>query len=237
LTASGSPIPRTPRPRSTPAPDFGALRAALEAAFAGTGVPSPLLDLYARFAGLLLEENRKINLTAIVEPAEVATKHFLDSWRAGTFLDLRNRRVLDLGTGGGFPGLPLAAACLEGDFVLLDSTRKKVDFLARALQDLAIPNARALWGRGEDFLRRERFDGVVVRAGGRLAPLLRLLAPVRRSFRWLGCMKGPRSEVELDEAGRAGLLRALPLEASHAYELPGDAGIRRLLVFRGGGGG
>ncbi|HKB16221.1 MAG TPA: 16S rRNA (guanine(527)-N(7))-methyltransferase RsmG [Planctomycetota bacterium] len=237
MTASGSPIPRTPRPRSTPPPDLAALRSALEAAFAGTGAGAPLLDLYARFALLLLEENRKINLTAIVEPAEVATKHFLDSWRAGTFLRLHGSRVLDLGTGGGFPGVPLAAGSPEAKFVLVDSTRKKVEFLARAMRELGLTNTRPEWGRGEDLLRRERFDGVLVRAGGRLASLLRLLAPVRRSFRWLGCMKGPRAEVELEEAGRAGLLRALPVETSHAYDLPGDAGMRRLLVFRGGAGG
>ncbi|HET6203887.1 MAG TPA: 16S rRNA (guanine(527)-N(7))-methyltransferase RsmG [Planctomycetota bacterium] len=213
------------------------MRAALDGGFAGTGASSSLLDLYARFALLLLEENRRVNLTAIREPEEVAAKHFLDSWRVQEFLDLRGKRVLDLGTGGGFPGVPLAAAVLEGEFVLVDSTRKKVDFLARALEELRLPNARAVWGRGEALLRRERFDGVLVRAGGRLAPLLRLLAPVRRSFRWLGCMKGPRVELELEEAARAGLLRAFPVEAAHSYDLPGNAGARRLVVFRGGAGG
>src|SRR5262245_981153 len=108
----------------TPVPSLDELRAALGWAFEKEDIPASALDLYARHAHLVLEGNRRMNLTAIVDPREVAAKHYLDSWRATRLLPLLGRSVLDIGTGAGFPGMPVALAEPQARVVMLDSTKK-----------------------------------------------------------------------------------------------------------------
>jgi 16S rRNA (guanine527-N7)-methyltransferase len=209
------------------------VRAALARAFAGTGASDALLDLFARHASLLLEENQRLNLTAIQEPDAVAVKHYLDVWKVLSFLDLRGRDVLDLGSGGGFPGIPLAASEPLSRFVLAEATERKAAFLERAVRELGLANAKVVPMRAEEWLRRNPVDLVLVRAGGSLSKLLRELEPVRRAFRTLVAMKGPRWKEEADEARAQGLLRLFPVEAVHEYDLPEESGRRALVVLRG----
>src|SRR6185436_18075550 len=97
-----------------------------------------------------LEGNRSMNLTAIVEPKEVAAKHYLDSWRITRLMPLVGRSLLDLGTGAGFPGVPVAVAEPNARVCMLDSTRKRIDFVQHSLRQLALKNATAVCDRAEE---------------------------------------------------------------------------------------
>ncbi len=228
-----------PRARERPpAPDVAALRAALGRTFATIPGPSDeLLDRWARHAAYVLDEGRRVNLTAITDPDEVAVKHYLDAWRLVELIDMADRDVLDIGTGGGFPGIPIALAVPSARVTLVDGTGKKVAVVERSIDALSLDNARAAWIRAEEHLRHERVHVAIARAVGRLSALLQTLEPVRRNFDLLVCMKGPRFADEIAEAEEAGLLpKVFAVDRVHEYELPAGAGARSLVVLKSVGG-
>ena len=129
------------------------------------------MDKYKVYADYLLEVNSHTNLTTITDPAEIEVKHFKDSL---TVLDYINEgdRVLDLGAGAGFPGIPLR---IEKDFdlTLIDSVNKKVNFMNEVIEKLCLTHTRAIHTRAEDFAKenRESFDVVVSRAVANMSPI------------------------------------------------------------------
>jgi len=165
-------------------------------------------DQFARLLTLLLERNQQVNLTAITEPTEVAVKHFVDSltvervWQPHT-----GDRAIDIGTGAGFPGIPVAILHPEVEVVLNDSVRKKVDFLRDAVETLGLANARAEWSRAEDLGRspacRQQFNVAFVRAVAHLAVLIEYALPLLKLGGSLIAMKGPTGEQEIAESKRA----------------------------------
>jgi 16S rRNA (guanine527-N7)-methyltransferase len=129
----------------------------------------------ARFASLLSELarwNKKINLTAVRDPEAMITAHLLDSLVAQPLL--KGQRILDVGTGAGFPGLPLAIAEPDRDFHLVDSNNKKIMFVQHAARLLDISNVTASKARTEDYAPGQRFDTVIARAVASLPRLLEL---------------------------------------------------------------
>jgi hypothetical protein len=128
----------------TPVPSLDELHAAMEWAFAGVDVEPALLGRYAEHARAVLAGNQRMNLTAIVAPKEVAAKHYLDSWRATRIVPLAGRSLLDVGTGAGFPGVPIALAEPHARVGLLDSQKKRADFVGQTIAELAIKNAFAV---------------------------------------------------------------------------------------------
>ena len=187
----------------------------------------PHLEAFSRLYALLQEASGKVNLTALRGEEEVVVKHFLDSL---TLLRLPlwqgPLRVLDLGTGAGFPGLPLKIVRPELELVLVDATRKKVAFVERAIEVLGLKGARALWGRAEVLAReaghREAYDRAVARAVAPLCVLSELLLPFLEVGGAAVAMKGPRVEEELAPlppalerlGGRLGEVLALQLPLS-----------------------
>jgi len=158
------------------------------------------VDKLWRLGSLLRERNEQVNLTSIVSPEGILTLHMLDSLSIVPDL-LDAATVLDVGTGGGFPGLPLAVACPERDFMLIDGTQKKIRFVNEAIEALGLTNAKAAALRAEN-LDEPKFDAVVVRAVGSLADVLHnaghLVAPEGR----LIAMKGRHPAEELEAVPR-----------------------------------
>ncbi|MEM6392083.1 MAG: 16S rRNA (guanine(527)-N(7))-methyltransferase RsmG [Planctomycetota bacterium] len=158
---------------------------------------------------LTLDANQRLNLTAIKDREGVASRMVLDSLTALPGLDQLNdgATVLDLGTGGGFPGLPLAIARPQLRFTLVDATGKKADHVRSTAESLGLSNTTVLQGRaetlGHDAKHREAYDAVVCRAVGPMNVLLELTLPLVSVAGQLLAMKGPKAEQELQDAGDA----------------------------------
>lgn len=156
---------------------------------------------FYNYMDLLLEWNEKINLTAITQPEEVIEKHFIDSL---TILDQINNEdnVIDVGTGAGFPGIPLAI-CSNAKFTLVDSLNKRINFLSEVKEKIYLKNVELEHGRAEDLAKdkkyREKFDVAVSRAVAPMNVLIEYLLPYVKVGGKIICMKGPKAEEELGQ--------------------------------------
>lgn len=221
-----------PELASRPVPSEEELLEALQWAFQNDEVPPGVLPNFARHAHLVLETNRHLNLTGIVEAREVAVKHYLDSWRATRLLPLMGKHVVDLGSGAGFPGMPAALGEPNCRVTLVETRRKKADFLETAINSLGLKNAKAVWGRGEDFLATQRCDVVFIRALSSVRENVRMLRKVRHSFMDLVLFKGPSWSREVRASEREAERLGFRLDTVWEHELPGGMGQRALLVYR-----
>jgi len=192
--------------------------------------------LFARYLALLLECNARVNLTAITDPHEVAAKHFVDSLAIETvWRPLPGDRAIDIGTGAGLPGIPLAIRHPEVEFTLNDSTRKKVAFLDEVRTALPLPNIYPLWARAEALGRvpdhRGRFTAVFARAVAHLGLLIEYALPLLAVGGVLIAMKGPAGEEEIEQSAPA--LQALCGKITETRPLTiAGAGERLLIVVR-----
>lgn len=164
------------------------------------------VDKLTEYARLLVEWNGKINLTAITDDEGIVTKHFLDSITALQTGYVRGR-VIDVGTGAGFPGLVLKLAKPELSLTLLDSLNKRVNFLKKVGEKLSIDGLEYVHARAEDGGRnreyREKFDTVVSRAVANLTVLSEWCLPFLKKDGYFLAMKGPLADEELSKARRA----------------------------------
>jgi 16S rRNA (guanine527-N7)-methyltransferase len=143
----------------------------------------------------LADWNTRMNLTAIKDPAEVVDKHLLDS--LAVLPHVKGLSVADIGTGAGFPGLPLAIADLDRRYTLVESTGKKVEFLRHAVAMLRLPNVEVVRGRAEALKPSQLFDSVISRALGSLADFVRVAGHLAARGGRLLAMKGRVPEDEL----------------------------------------
>lgn len=201
------------------------MKAALLEALAELGLtlPERAIDTMCQFASRLLEQNRVMNLTAITQPQEVARLHLADSLTLLTLEDLRGKQVIDIGCGGGFPGVPLKIACPEMALTLLDSTGKRMAWLAQTLAEMGIP-AQCVTARAEEEAanRREQYDAAVSRAVAHLPILCELCLPYVKVGGVFLAMKGSAAQEEVQQAGRAitvlggKLERLVPMPMGHS---------------------
>ena len=178
----------------------------------GVQLTAKQLEQFKQYETILLAWNQHTNLTAIREPAEIRQRHFLDAFSCvDPFLqltpDLEKRRLIDIGTGAGFPGLPLKIAYPELHLTLVDSVRKKTDFLNVVVRELALPKIEIHHARAEDLGRtpefREQFDWAIARSVAPLTILVELLLPLVRLGGYVLAQKGSGAEDELTEAAQA----------------------------------
>ena len=187
----------------------------------------------------LIEKNKVMNLTSITEENDVILKHFADSVALGLAIkDLREKKLktLDLGTGAGFPGIPLAIAYPEMELTLADSLNKRLLFIKEETEKLGLRNIYAVHGRAEDLARnpefREKFDLCVSRAVANLSTLAEYCIPFIHNNGFFIPYKSGNVEEEIRQSKKALKVLKGKLEEIYRYTLPEDAGERTLVLIR-----
>ena len=206
----------------------------LKQGLAALGLPTDGVPALARYGELLLEKNQVMNLTAITDPADVAALHFLDSAALLTLTDFRERSVADVGTGAGFPGLPLRIVEPTIRLTLLDAQNKRVEFLREVCGELNLPDVECVHARAEEFAadRRERYDIVTSRAVANLRLLSELCLPLVRPGGIFLAMKSVDSSAELEEALRAIQTLGGSVEKTMDYRIPGTDVLHRAILIK-----
>ena len=194
-----------------------------------SGAPSLL-----RYGELLLEKNKVMNLTAITEPQDVATLHFLDSAALLTLADLKGKSVVDVGTGAGLPGMPLKILEPSIRMTLLDSLGKRITFLQEVCDDLGLTDVQCIHARAEEFAadHRQSFDFAVSRAVANLSVLCELCLPLVKKGGVFIAMKGPDCADELNAAKRAIKLLGGEVEDVKKYLVPGTDATHSAIIIR-----
>ena len=161
------------------------------------------ISKFYEYMNLLLEWNEKINLTAITKQDEIILKHFVDCLTIQKYI-VKNKKIVDIGTGAGFPGIPLAIMNESNNFVLVDSLNKRINFLNDVKEKIKLENVEAIHSRAEEFCQnkryREKFDIAVSRAVANLSILAEYLLPAVKVGGLVICMKGSQIEEELNDA-------------------------------------
>ena len=191
----------------------------------------PIQQQLCSFGEAAVEQNKVMNLTAITEPEQVAKLHLLDSISLLTVQDLKGKKVIDVGCGAGFPGVPLKIACPQADLTLLDSLGKRMNWLETILPQLGV-EATCVTARAEEAIttRREQYDIATSRAVARLNILLELTAPYVKVGGKVLAMKGTAAQEELDEAKNA--IRRLGLKVEKVAQFPIDGTAHTVIVLK-----
>ena len=188
-------------------------------------------DRLCQFGCAVVEQNKVMNLTAITEPDQVAKLHLLDSLTVLCCADLKGKKLIDVGCGAGFPGVPLKTACPELKLTLLDSLGKRMTWLETVLPTLGV-EAECVTARAEEAVvtRRESYDFATSRAVARLNILLELTAPYVKVGGAVLAMKGSAGQEELEEAKNA--IRQLGLKLEKVRVFPMDGTEHMVIVLR-----
>ena len=197
----------------------------------GLQLPEQTAQQLCDFGNAVIEQNKVMNLTAITEPSQVARLHLLDSLSLLTLEKLEGKKVIDVGCGAGFPGVPLKIACPGMQLTLLDSLGKRMAWLEQVLPGLGV-DARCVTARAEEFVTgcREQYDFATSRAVARLNILLELTAPYVKVGGAVLAMKGTAAHEELAEAKSA--VRQLGLQVEKVEEFPVDGTAHTVIVLR-----
>ena len=207
------------------------MRRAVEQALSPKGLTKQQLEQFARFGELLVEKNKVMNLTAITEPEAVAQLHLLDSVSVLDAVDCKEKTVIDVGCGAGFPGAPMAIAEPTLQVTLLDSLQKRMNWLEEILPQLDV-EAKVVAARAEEYVAscREQFDIATSRAVARLNILTELCLPYVKVGGYFLALKGAMAAEEAEEARSAISKLGGKVEKIHEYPI-GDA-IHRIVVIK-----
>ena len=189
-------------------------------------------DDYYRF---LVEKNKVMNLTTIIEKEDVVLKHFIDSIYIMKYTDFDEKKVIDIGTGAGFPGIPLAIMNPQTSFVLLDSLNKRINFLNEVCNLCNLGNVITIHGRAEEISRkeeyREKFDFVVSRAVANMSTLLEYCTPFLKVGGQFISYKSGKVEEELSGAQNAMKILGCKLNISIDFQLPNTDMDRKFVIY------
>ena len=199
-------------------------------------IPEAEITLFQRHFELLMRHNERAGLTTISDPAEIAIKHFLDSLTGLLAREIRSgERVSDIGSGGGFPGVVLAAVKPGAEFVLIESSRRRAAFLRTVLQELGLLNAAVIVARAEEAGQRsehrEAYDLVVSRAVAPLPVLIEYCLPLARVGGQMLAYKGPEGVGEMAQSARALEILGGRFADEKQLSLPLGMGERTLLLI------
>ncbi len=197
----------------------------------GLELPENVRQRLCDFGYGVIRQNQVMNLTAITDPEKVARLHLLDSLSLLTLADLKEKTLIDVGCGAGFPGVPVKIACPEVKLTLLDSLGKRMNWLCQILPTLGV-EAECLTARAEEAVadRRESYDYATSRAVARLNILLELTAPYVKVGGAVLAMKGTAAREELAEAKNA--IGKLGLKLETIQEFPVDGTAHSVIVLR-----
>lgn len=201
----------------------------------GIALADDCLPQFRRYYELLVEWNERFNLTRITNEDEAAVKHMLDSLSALRLSGWDEWRSLaDVGSGAGFPGIPLKIVRPALEVTLIEATAKKVGFLTAVVKELGLEGVDTVHGRGEECGRRsgfrERFDVVTARAVAKLNALVEYCLPLTAVGGRFIAFKGPEGAEEAENAGRACAVLGGAMPRLDSFELPEESGRRTLVV-------
>ena len=191
------------------------------------------LKQFYNYMNLLIEWNKKVNLTAITEPDEIILKHFVDSLTISKYIS-DGTKVVDVGTGAGFPGIPLKIVRQDVDITLLDSLQKRINFLDEVINELNLEKITTIHSRVEDFGKnkkyREEFDIATSRAVANLSTLSEYLLPLVKVGGKVISMKGSLIQEELENSKNAIKILGGKIEKVDEFDLP-NSDISRNIVL------
>ena len=181
-------------------------------------------EQFDHYIGLLIEWNKKFNLTAITDPEEIIIKHFADSLSISNLFDLKQyHSVIDVGTGAGFPGIPLKICYPNLKLTLLDSLNKRIEFLNYVISELGLSDVECIHGRAEELGHNdcysEKYDLCVSRAVANLSSLSELCIPFVKVGGYFVSYKGDKAKEEYQNAENAITLLGCSLDKSYQYDL------------------
>ncbi len=193
------------------------------------------IEKFYKYMNLLIEWNKKINLTAIIEPKEIILKHFIDSIMINTYIK-EKATIIDVGTGAGFPGIPLKILRDDIEVTLLDSLNKRIIFLDEVIEELKLEKIKTIHGRAEDYANnieyREKFDIATSRAVANLATLSEYLLPFVKIGGYDISMKGSDVESEVIEANTAIIKLGGKIEDKKYFRLPNSDIERNIMLIK-----
>ena len=198
------------------------------------GLDESRSELLLRFAEALLEKNKVMNLTAITDPTDVAQLHLLDCAAVLTFADIKGKSLVDVGTGAGFPGMPLQIMEPTAKCTLLDSLGKRINFLQEVCDELGLSHTCCVHARAEEYARdhREQFDFATSRAVAALNVLCELALPMVKVGGAFLAMKSVDSDEELRQAKSAIAQLGGSVESVQDYTIPDTDVTHRLVTIR-----
>lgn len=193
------------------------------------------LQKFYKYMNLLIEWNEKINLTAIVEPKEIILKHFIDSLTIIKYIEL-NKSVIDIGTGAGFPGIPIKIMREDLDITLLDSLNKRIHFLNEVIQKLELKNITAVHARIEEYAKnkqyRETFDIATSRAVANMTTLSEYMLPMVALEGKAICMKGSEISDEISKSKNSIKVLGGEIAKIEEFTLPKSDNKRNLILIK-----